>query len=117
MSEHHKINYVEIPAKDIKATQKFFNSVFDWQFLDYGPEYCSIENASVDGGFYLSDKVASTENGSVLIVLYSDDLEASMQKIVTYGGHITKSIFSFPGGSRFHFNDTNGNEFAVWKHT
>lgn len=25
-----------------------------------------------------------------------------------------KSIFSFPGGRRFHFSDPNGNEYAVW---
>ncbi len=30
------------------------------------------------------------------------------------GGTITKEIFSFPGGRRFHFCDASGNELAVW---
>lgn len=114
MSDHHKINYIEIPAKDIVATQTFFSTVFGWSFTDYGPEYCSIDNASIDGGFYLSDQVSLTQQGSVLVVLYSDDLTASMQCIVANGGTVIRDIFSFPGGSRFHFTDPNGNEFALW---
>ncbi|MEH6444614.1 MAG: VOC family protein [Oceanospirillaceae bacterium] len=115
MSEHHKINYVEIPAKDLHVTKQFFTRVFDWQFTDYGPQYCSIDNASLDGGFYLSEQVATTARGSVLVVLYSDDLEQTMTAIVANGGLISRAIFLFPGGSRFHFNDPSGNEFAVWK--
>ena len=115
-NKHHKINYIEIPALNLEATKDFFSKVFEWRFTDYGQQYCSIDNASIDGGFYLTDKVATVENGSVLIVLYSDNLQQSMDKILEHRGLITKDIFSFPGGSRFHFHDVNGNEFAVWKH-
>jgi predicted enzyme related to lactoylglutathione lyase len=27
---------------------------------------------------------------------------------------VTRAIFSFPGGRRFHFADPSGNELAVW---
>ena len=30
------------------------------------------------------------------------------------GGKVTRPIFSFPGGRRFHFRDPNGNELAAW---
>ncbi|NND83102.1 MAG: VOC family protein, partial [Gammaproteobacteria bacterium] len=30
------------------------------------------------------------------------------------GGQISKPIFTFPGGRRFHFIEPGGNEFAVW---
>ena len=30
------------------------------------------------------------------------------------GGEITKEIFQFPGGRRFHFREPGGGEFAVW---
>jgi predicted enzyme related to lactoylglutathione lyase len=30
------------------------------------------------------------------------------------GGRITKDIYEFPGGRRFHIIDPNGNEIAVW---
>ena len=114
MKAHEKINYLEIPAKDIEATKKFFKMVFAWSFEDYGPGYTAFSNAGIDGGFYKSELHASTKNGSALIVLYSRDLEQTASNIIKAGGKIIKPIFSFPGGRRFHFSDPNGNEFAVW---
>jgi len=45
MSNHHKINYIEIPASAMEASKSFFNTVFDWQFVDYGPDYAGFLNA------------------------------------------------------------------------
>lgn len=114
MTKNNKINYIEIPAKNIEATKAFFSEVFGWSFVDYGPDYCSFAAQGVDGGFYKSDLVVATAKGSPLIVLYSNALEISRDKIEQAGGAIIKPIFSFPGGRRFHFSDPNGNEFAVW---
>lgn len=114
MKETGKINYIEMPSRDIEATKAFFTSAFGWLFVDYGPEYVAIENAGLDGGFFKSDKVASTDNGSVLVVLYSSDLEATLEGVKSAGGKVVQDIFSFPGGRRFHFSDPSGNEYAVW---
>jgi predicted enzyme related to lactoylglutathione lyase len=111
---HHKINYIEIPSKDISVSKEFFSEVFGWAFVDYGPDYCSFSNEGIDGGFYKTDLTISTDSGSALIVLYSDELEATQAKILKFGGKIKKPIFIFPGGRRFHFTDPNGNEYAVW---
>ncbi len=114
MNEHEKINYVELPAKDIKVAKKFFSMAFGWDFVDYGEEYAAFSNEGLDGGFYQSDLTASTEAGSALIIFYSEDLEETQMKIENAGGTITRAIFFFPGGRRFHFADPNGNEYAVW---
>lgn len=114
MNKHEKINYIEFPTKDIEATKKFFAAVFDWSFVDYGPEYVAFSNAGIDGGFYQSNLISSTENGATLIVFYSNELEETQKKIKDSGGSIIKPIFPFPGGHRFHFSDPSGNEFAVW---
>ena len=114
MNKHEKINYVEFPAKDIKATKAFFAKVFGWSFVDYGSEYTAFSDEGLDGGFFKSDLIASTKNGSALIVFYSKTLEQTQSKIENSGGSIVKPIFSFPGGRRFHFSDPNGNEYAVW---
>ena len=114
MSNHHHINYLEIPASAIEATKEFFVKVFGWKFIDYGPDYCCFQNAGIDGGFYRSDRKALTESGSALVVLYSADLESSLTNVQAAAGIIVKPIFSFPGGRRFHFLDPSGNEFAVW---
>jgi predicted enzyme related to lactoylglutathione lyase len=114
MNEHEKINYIEFPAIDIDKTKTFFQSVFGWSFSDFGPEYAAFSDAGINGGFFKSDSVASTEKGSALIVFYSNNLDETQAKIEHAGGLIVKPIFSFPGGRRFHFSDPNGNEYAVW---
>ena len=114
MNEHEKINYVEFPAKDIEATKVFFSAAFGWSFVDFGPEYTAFSNEGLDGGFFKSHLTVSTEKGRALIVFYSKDLEQTQAKVEGAGGSIIQSIFSFPGGRRFHFCDPNGNEYAVW---
>lgn len=114
MNVHEKINYVEFPAKYIETTKDFFTQVFGWSFTDYGPDYTAFSDECLDGGFYKSDLSSSYNNGSALVVFYSNNIEQTQTKIEDAGGQIVKSVFSFPGGRRFHFADPNGNEFAVW---
>ncbi len=114
MNEHEKINYIEFPAKDIQAVKAFFIAAFGWQFEDYGPDYIAFSNEGVDGGFFKSDQVSTTANGSALIVFYSKNLASTQSKIENAGGAIVQPVFAFPGGRRFHFCDPNGNEYAVW---
>jgi len=109
-----KIDYVELPCRDLQATKAFFSAAFQWRFVDYGPDYAAFEDAGLDGGFYRSEQVATTAAGSALVVLYSSDLEATLANVKAAGGVIIKPTFSFPGGRRFQFTDPSGNEFAVW---
>lgn len=114
MNDLKRLNYIEIPAKDISATKTFFSLIFEWEFEDYGPDYTAFTSETGYGGFYRSDLAACVDSGSVLIVFYTEDLESDYKKIVAAGGVIVKEIFSFPGGRRFHFQEPSGNEFAVW---
>ncbi len=114
MSKREMINYVEFPASNIPATKAFFEQAFSWSFVDYGPEYTAFSNSGIDGGFYKSVLVSSTVNGASLLVLLSDDLERTEQKVINSGGIISQAIFAFPGGRRFHFIEPSGNELAVW---
>ena len=117
MSEHEKINYVEFPACDLEMTKRFFNTVFGWQFQDFGSEYTAFGDDGLDGGFYRADLKSRTSSGSALVVFYSKDLEGTLKKIEGAGGEIVEPIFGFPGGRRFHFCEPSGNEFAVWTKT
>lgn len=111
---HEKINYVEFPCQDLALTKRFFETAFAWSFQDYGPEYTAFSDAGLNGGFFQSDRSAKTSDGSALIVLYSEKLENTFEKIEMAGGKIVKPIFNFPGGRRFHFLEPSGNELAVW---
>lgn len=108
------INYIEIPTADLTKTKSFFGPVFGWIFTDYGPAYTAFDSQELQGGFYYSDTISLTDNGATLVVFYTSALEACLEEIVAAGGKITKPIFSFPGGRRFHFCEPGGSEFAVW---
>ena len=105
------INYVEFKAKEIEPIKKFYSTCFGWTFTDYGPTYVAFSDSGLEGGFELSEEPII--NGA-LIVLYHKNLEEIEQIVIESGGKISKSIFSFPGGRRFHFLDPSGNELAVW---
>ncbi|MEJ7559653.1 MAG: VOC family protein [Pedobacter sp.] len=110
MSNNH-INYIEFKANDLAEIKRFYSMAFNWSFTDYGPDYIAFSDSGLEGGFEKStDEIV---NG-VLIVLYHVDLQVIKSHIIQAGGKITKDIFSFPGGHRFHFLDPSGNQLAVW---
>ncbi|MFI4966314.1 MAG: VOC family protein [Caulobacterales bacterium] len=110
MREDGKIDYVEFPAGDLPATKGFYAEAFGWRFTDYGPAYAAMTEG-MDGGFNgdAADAVAKP-----LVILFAHDLEAMEAKVRAAGGTITRPIFSFPGGRRFHFTDPSGNELGVF---
>ncbi len=111
MSTHHRIDYVEFPGSDLAATKAFYGAAFGWSFVDYGPTYAALESAGIDGGFQADPDEAPP---APLVILYSDDLEASLAAVTQAGGIIVKPVFEFPGGRRFHFRDPSSNQLAVW---
>jgi predicted enzyme related to lactoylglutathione lyase len=114
MGAANQIDYIEFQAADIAATKKFFEQLFGWKFTDYGPDYTSFEDGRIAGGFSRANKRSMIESGGVLVVFYHPNLEQVRQRVIDLGGKITKDIFSFPGGRRFHFTEPSGNECAIW---
>ena len=108
--ENH-ISYVEFKARDIEKIREFYINCFGWEFTYYGPTYTAFSKSGLHGGFEKSED--EVVNGA-LIVLYHGDLDQIKATILGNGGEISKDIFSFPGGRRFHFKDPSDNELAVW---
>lgn len=110
MKDNH-INYIEFKAHDLEKVKEFYSTAFGWTFTDYGPTYVAFAESGLQGGFETTD--GSIVNGA-LVVLYHKDLELIKDNVIASGGKISKDIFSFPGGRRFHFTDPSENELAVW---
>lgn len=109
MKQTGKLDYLEMSAtgSTLDSTKAFYSAAFGWSFTDYGPSYAAFDEG-LEGGF-------QTEvPAKPLPVLYSEELEATLQAVENAGGKIVRPIFSFPGGRRFHFVDPAGNELAVW---
>jgi len=111
MRQDGRIDYIEFPGADLAATKGFYAAAFGWTFTDYGPSYAAFDNGGVDGGINADsgDRAAAP-----LVILFATDLEAMEARVKAAGGTISRPIFSFPGGRRFHFRDPSGNELAVF---
>jgi uncharacterized protein len=105
-------NFIELPARDIAASKRFYEKAFGWDMTEFGPSYASTVTGDVDVG--LQADMAEAPKAP-LVVMAVDDLEAALAAVQKAGGKISKPIFSFPGGRRFHFLDPSGNELAAWQ--
>ena len=105
-----RINYVELPSRDVAAAKRFYSEVFGWELTDFGPDYAATMTGDVDLGL---NGVAEQATKAPLAVIDVPDVEAYLQKVQAAGARITQPIFPFPGGRRFHFLDPNDNELSV----
>ena len=103
-------NFIELPTRDLAASQGFFEQVFGMKMTAFGPTYACTMTGDVDLGLQADQKEASK---APLPVIEVKDLEATLVAVTAVGAAVTKSIFSFPGGRRFHFLDPSGNELAA----
>ncbi len=105
--------YVELPVTDSEASARFFEAAFGWSLVRFGPSYAGTVGQAADLG--LQDDPA--EHGAAPLPLPGirvGDLEGALAAVATAGGAITKPVFAFPGGRRFHFREPGGNELAVF---
>jgi predicted enzyme related to lactoylglutathione lyase len=113
---HHAIDYVEFTVTDIDAAKRFYADAFGWRFTDYGPEYAGIQSprgasAPEVGGLRRDEQVRA---GGPFVLLFSTDLDRSVEAVRKAGGQVVSGPYDFPGGRRFHFTDPSGNELGVW---
>jgi predicted enzyme related to lactoylglutathione lyase len=107
-----KINYVELSARDLVASQRFYEDVFGMKMTTFGPSYASTVTGVVDLG--LQADPAETSKAP-LPIIEVEDLNATLEAVIAAGAEIVVPIFSFPGGKRFQFLDPSGNELAAWQ--
>ena len=106
-----RIDYIEFNVRDIARAKAFYGAAFGWRFTDYGPGYCEFADGRLTGGFTTD---GTPRPGGPLVILYADDLADAQRRLEAAGARIVKPAFSFPGGRRFHFEDLDGYELAVW---
>ncbi len=109
--QDRRIDNIEFNVADIERSKTFYGSAFGWTFTDYGPTYTEFSDGRLLGGFTTGEPV---KPGGPLVILYATDLADTQRRLEAAGATISRPVFSFPGGRRFHFIDPDGYELAVW---
>jgi predicted enzyme related to lactoylglutathione lyase len=109
----HAIDYIEFGVTDLAATRAFYESAFGWRFNEYGPDYAGIVAPGGDGEAGGLNAGREPGRAGPLVLLYSDDLDATVAAVRAAGGQVVEGPYEFPGGRRFHFTDPSGNELGV----
>ncbi len=105
-----RLNYLELPVADTGRAKAFYGAAFGWDFTDFGPTYAATMSGDTDVGFQAD---AREKTAAALPVIEVDDLEGALAAVEAAGGTVTRAIFAFPGGRRFHFRDPDGHELAA----
>ncbi len=107
-----RLNYVELPVRDLAATRGFYERAFGWSLTEFGPTYAATVTGDTDVGL---DADSAEAPKAPLPVIEVQDLDATLRAVEQAGGKVVRPIFAFPGGRRFHFLDPSGNEVAASK--
>lgn len=111
---HHAISYIELGVTDLSAARAFYGSAFGWTFNDYGPAYAGIVAPDGDGEIGGLNPSAVPSDAGPLVLLYSRDLDSTVEAVRAAGGEILAGPYEFPGGRRFEFSDPSGNRLGVF---
>lgn len=105
-----RLAYCELPVADAKRAAAFYVAAFDWIFAEFGPSYAATTSGDTDMGLQADP---AEQTAAALPVIEVDDLDRTAAAVEAAGGRITRPIFAFPGGRRFHFCDPDGHELAA----
>lgn len=111
---HHAISYIEFGVTDLAETKLFYEAAFGWKFNDYGAEYAGIVAPDGEGEIGGLSTFASPSADGPLVLLYSEQLDSTVEAVLTAGGTISAEPYDFPGGRRFEFHDPSGNRVGVF---
>ena len=88
-----RLNYVELPVRDIGAAKSFYESVFGWSLTDFGPTYAATLTGDTDIGLQAD---VSEATRAPLPVIEVDDLEAAFEAVSRAGGRDREADLRFP---------------------
>ena len=83
-----RMSWWEIPVPDLDEAMRFYGGAFGWSFQPFGDDYHVVmaPDGTMIGGIF---KVPAEQLGNgVSIVFETDDLEASLERVVAAGGTV-----------------------------
>lgn len=114
------IEWVEIPAADMKRAVNFYNRVFNLQLevMDFGTEQMAcLPNG--EGTIFYKPGYLPSKDGVIVSLRVSDSIEASAVRIKDNGGEILMPKTKIEAEGRGYFAlclDSEGNRIGLYEH-
>lgn len=108
------VGSIEFGVTDLAATRAFYESAFGLTFNDYGPAYSGFKSPDGAGEIGGLNPSAPPSTSGPLVLLYSDDLDGTVEAVTNPGGTVVAGPYEFPGGRRFEFTDPGGNRLGAF---
>jgi len=108
-----KIEWIELPAADLKKASDFFSTVFGWAITQYSDDYWLFQSGSLHGGLAGNTPAAT---GGIKFSITVEDIADALKRIVEHGGVVLKEKSEIGSGFGFTaaFEDPNGNHLELW---
>lgn len=110
-----KICYIELPAIDVSASQKFYESVFNWRTRKRSNGSIAFDDGVGQvSGTWRTDRKAISETG-MLVYIMVDDAKKTVALIEAHGGKITQPIGGDFPEITARFSDPAGNILGIYQ--
>lgn len=111
----NKLAHFAIEADDVDRCRQFYEAVFGWRFVPWGPPgFYLIEGAGIHGALQKRVKPLAEGSKGFECSFAVDDLLASAELIKTSGGQLLDSVSEIPTVGRLvHFADTEKNQAII----
>jgi predicted enzyme related to lactoylglutathione lyase len=119
----NSVVHFEIPARDKARAKEFYQTVFEWQMMDFDDKNTMVsttdsdENGlpraagAINGSIYLPDKPRTPT-----IVIDVPDIKTHIEKVKKNGGKLVDDVVEIPGmGMYARFSDPEGNLMGLWQ--
>jgi predicted enzyme related to lactoylglutathione lyase len=113
----HPICHVEIPAPDPTALSTFYAEVFHWQIEAADPTskaHLFHVQRGPGGTFVQASKTIGAQAGSVLIYIFTEDIDATLAKAEALGAKTLTPKNEIPYGWSATFADPAGNRIGLF---
>jgi len=109
-----RVCYLEIPARDVEESARFYERVFGWNIRTRGDGAAAFDDDGVVSGTWVTDRPPMTDVG-LLIYILVDDAEKTAQTIVEAGGTIVRPLGADAPEIIARFADPAGNILGIYQ--
>jgi len=110
-----KICYLEIPARDLSESIRFYEAVFGWKTRRRGDGSTAFDDAVGEvSGAWVTGRPPSAAPG-VLVYIMVDSVAATVDSVVAHGGKIVQPIGADAPEITARFSDPAGNVFGLYQ--